>query len=92
MKPKIILMSHGQMAVEILASAQMIVGDLANADVVSMDPEDGLSGTQAKLDMILQANGDVPTLIFTDLKGGTPCNVAMMAMGNISTVMCSVRT
>lgn len=81
MKPKIILMSHGQMAAEILASAQMIVGDLANADVVSMEPEDGLSGTQAKLDTILQPNGDVPTLILTDLKGGTPCNVAMMAMG-----------
>ncbi|MBO0471557.1 PTS fructose transporter subunit IIA [Enterococcus sp. DIV0242_7C1] len=81
MKPKLILMSHGNMAKETFASTQMIVGDLANAEIVSMKAEDGLSGTQAKLQAILQKNGDVSTIIIADLKGGTPCNVAMMAMG-----------
>lgn len=74
MKPKLILMSHGRMAEETLASTQMIVGELADAAIVSMTAEDGLSGTQAKL-------AAVPTLVLADLKGGTPCNVAMMAMG-----------
>ena len=49
MKPKLILMSHGRMAEETLASTQMIVGELADAAIVSMTAEDGLSGTQAKL-------------------------------------------
>lgn len=74
-------MSHGNMAKETFASTQMIVGDLVNAEIVSMEAEDGLSGTQAKLQAILQKNGDIPTIVLTDLKGGTPCNVAMMAMG-----------
>ena len=81
MKPKLILMSHGRMAEETLASTQMIVGELADAAIVSMTAEDGLSGTQAKLAAILKEAGNVPTLVLADLKGGTPCNVAMMAMG-----------
>lgn len=82
MKPKLIMMSHGKMAEETLQSAKMIVGELAEAAVVSMAAEDGLTGTNEKLQAILSKNGDVPTLIIADLKGGTPCNAAMMAMGS----------
>lgn len=81
MNVKIIVMSHGQMAAETVASAKMIVGELADIAVVSMEAEDGLTGTQVKLAKILKEYGDVPTLIIADLKGGTPCNVAMMALG-----------
>ena len=70
MKPKLILMSHGRMAEETLASTQMIVGELADAAIVSMTAEDGLSGTQAKLAAILKEAGNVPTLVLADLKGG----------------------
>ena len=35
MKPKLILMSHGRMAEETLASTQMIVGELADRDCVN---------------------------------------------------------
>ena len=37
----------------------------------------------SKLAAILKEAGNVPTLVLADLKGGTPCNVAMMAMGII---------
>ena len=84
MKPKLILMSHGRMAEETLASTQMIVGELADAAIVSMTAEDGLSGTQAKLAAILKEAGNVPTLVLADLKGGTPCNVAMIAGLNLA--------
>lgn len=81
MNVKIIVMSHGKMAAETVESAKMIVGELIDIAVVSMEAEDGLTGTQAKLDVILKMYGDVPTLIIADLKGGTPCNVATMALG-----------
>ena len=81
MKPKLNLMSQGRMAEETLASTQMIVGELADAAIVSMTAEDGLSGTQAKLAAILKEAGNVPTLVLADLKVGSPCKVAMMAMG-----------
>lgn len=82
MKPIIILVSHGHMAKEMLESAKMIVGEAENVFVVSMLDEDGLSGTTSKLEQLLK---DVPEtrdiLILADLKGGTPCNVAVMKMG-----------
>ncbi|MFD2306677.1 PTS sugar transporter subunit IIA [Enterococcus termitis] len=80
MKPKLILMSHGKMAAETLHSAKMITGDLANAAIVSMTETDGLSGTTEKLKKILESSDQEPTLILADLKGGTPCNAAMMQM------------
>ncbi|MCB5954040.1 PTS sugar transporter subunit IIA [Enterococcus sp. CWB-B31] len=81
MKPKLILMSHGKMAYETYQSAKMIVGELADIAAVSMQEQDGMAGTQEKLTALLNEAGDAPVLVIADLKGGTPCNVAMMAMG-----------
>lgn len=80
MKPKLILMSHGKMAAETVQSAKMIVGDLIEATVVSMTEVDGMSGTKDKLIKLLEPLGNDPVLIIADLKGGTPCNVALMQM------------
>lgn len=74
-------MSHGKMAYETLQSAKMIAGDLAAAEVVSMEEHDGLDGTQQKLKAILDKTEEEQVLILADLKGGTPCNAAMMEMG-----------
>lgn len=81
MKPKLILMSHGRMAYETYQSAKMIVGELADIAAVSMQEQDGITGTQKKLTALLNEAGDAPVLVIADLKGGTPCNVAMIAMG-----------
>ncbi|MBP2097554.1 PTS sugar transporter subunit IIA [Enterococcus rivorum] len=82
MKPRLILMSHGNMASETLQSAKMIVGDLISAEVISMSEQDGLSGTQQKLNQVLDKIGKEPVLVIADLKGGTPCNVAMMKLND----------
>ncbi len=85
MKPKLILLSHGLMAKETLSSARMILGDLANAYAMEMKAEDGLSGTKEKLDEVLsQIDENQDIVIMTDLKGGTPCNAAMMSMAERS--------
>lgn len=76
----IIVMSHGNLAAELLNSAKMIVGELKNFQAVGMTAADGLEGTQRKLTQALE---NVPqganVLILADLFGGTPCNVAMLA-------------
>lgn len=77
----IIFMSHGNMAQETLKSAEMIVGETSNTYVISMEAEDGLSGTNDKLSLCLETIGkEQDVLVLADLKGGTPCNVAMMKM------------
>lgn len=78
---KIILMSHGYMAEETLKSAQMIVGKTENVETISMLADDGLSGTTKKLVKVLEnVDNTASILVISDLKGGTPCNVAMMKM------------
>lgn len=80
-KPQLILMSHGFMALEMLNSAKMIVGDVSEANVLSMAEADGLAGTTQKLEAILNKwDKNQEIMILTDLRGGTPCNVAMMKM------------
>lgn len=75
----IIVMSHGNLAAELLNSAKMIAGELKSFQAVGMTAADGLEGTQRKL---TQALKNVPqganVLILADLFGGTPCNVAML--------------
>lgn len=79
MENKIILMSHGMMAKEMLNSARMILGDQIDYPVVCMSSDDGINGTKDKLMKILnQITGDKKIIILADLMGGTPANVASM--------------
>ena len=79
MKPKLILMSHGRMAEETLAYSNDCRGISRCCDCVN-DRRRWLE-RHAQATAILKEAGNVPTLVLADLKGGTPCNVAMMAMG-----------
>ncbi|WP_456086089.1 PTS sugar transporter subunit IIA [Ligilactobacillus animalis] len=72
-------MSHGSMAKETLNSAKMILGDVLDYPVVSMQADDGIEGTLAKLEKILQTIPEKqPIVIIADLLGGTPANVAVL--------------
>ena len=81
MKPKLILMSHGYLAKELLNSAEMIVGKIEDAWAISMTMEDGKEGLKRKLDEILATfNSDDPLLFIVDILSGTPCNLAVETM------------
>lgn len=80
MKPNIIVMSHGFMAKEAVASAKMIVGDILSAEAVCMEEADGLQGTRDKLTAAAAKYQEEPLLIIADLYGGTPFNTAVMLM------------
>lgn len=81
MRPVIIIMSHGNLAQELVNSAKMIIGEMKNVFTICMQDHDGLEGTNQKLSMALQPfNNETSIIILADLKGGTPCNVAVMKM------------
>jgi len=81
MKPRLILMSHGHLAEELLKSAQMIMGEIDGLSAVSMLESDGLDGTRGKLHAVLdQAEHAAESIVAVDLLSGTPCNVAVQAM------------
>ncbi len=79
MRPVLIVTSHGNMAEETVNSAKMIVGTMENIFVISMKDDDGLQGTSEKFDAVLaELTEETEIVVLADLKGGTPCNVAMM--------------
>lgn len=73
-----LIVSHGNLADELLTAAQTITGELEGFGAVSLDWNDGFDQAQARiksaLEMLDQGDG---VLVLTDLFGGTPCNVAL---------------
>ncbi|WP_227862916.1 PTS sugar transporter subunit IIA [Clostridioides sp. ES-S-0049-02] len=75
----IILMSHGNMAEEVLNSAKMIIGDTIDYPTVNMKQDDGIEGTIKKLKKALEVYKESSEItIMVDLIGGTPCNAALL--------------
>lgn len=80
MKAKLVLMSHGHFAEELKKSAEMIVGELEDVYTVAMLENDGLEGTQKKLEAVLDQIGDCEAVVAVDMFAGTPCNIAVQAL------------
>ena len=76
MKPNLILMSHGNLASALIESAKMILGDLSDYDIVSMQVDDTFNDVEEKLISVLNKHKDKNILIMTDIYGGTPFNIA----------------
>ena len=81
MKPNMIVMSHGMLAAEVVASAQMIVGELEGIYAIGLLPSDSLADITARLESCPpMIDSESPVIIMADLGGGTPSNVALQAM------------
>ena len=78
----VVVVTHGQLATELLNAAEMIVGELPRFTAVSIgwheDTEDARSEIAAA---VARVNGDAGVLILTDMFGGTPSNLAMTFLG-----------
>ena len=75
----LVVATHGKLGVELLASAQMIIGPVRNAVPVEITRENSMEEIR---DAIVSAIAGVGTdgngtIIMTDMFGGTPANVSM---------------
>jgi mannose PTS system EIIA component len=79
----VVVVTHGQLATELLNAAETIVGELPRFTAVSIgwheDTEDARSGIA---EAVARVNGDAGVLILTDMFGGTPSNLAMTFLGD----------
>ena len=72
-------MSHGQVANELLAAAETVVGDMSHITAVSIGWHDDVEIAKNEIERaIKQVSGDAGVLILTDMFGGTPTNIAAM--------------
>ncbi|MFW9309433.1 PTS sugar transporter subunit IIA [Glaesserella parasuis] len=79
----LILISHGEFAEGLLDTAEMILGKIDNAQTVCLYPHEGNEDFQVKFEQALvNASGEI--VVFCDIMGGTPCNVAMRYLPKLS--------
>jgi PTS system mannose-specific IIA component len=78
----VVVVTHGQLATELLNAAETIVGDLPRFTAVSIgwheDTQDAREEISAAIARVQQGQG---VLILTDMFGGTPSNLAMTFLG-----------
>ena len=85
----VVVVTHGQLATELLNAAETIVGDLPRFAAVSIgwheDTEDARGEIEQAIERVEQGAG---VLILTDMFGGTPSNLAMsfLTQGKIEVI------
>ncbi len=74
-----VLVTHGQLATELLAAAEMIVGPAAHIAAVSIGWHDDVDAARDEIERaIARVSVGRGVLILTDMFGGTPTNIAAM--------------
>ena len=78
MKPGVVVVTHGQLATELVNSAEMIVGDLEHFTAVSIGWHDDVDQARESIGQAIErVQGASGVLVLTDMFGGTPANLAV---------------
>ncbi len=84
-----VIVTHGQLANELLAAAEMIVGPIAHVAAISIGWHDDVDAARDEIERaITSVSQGRGVLLLTDMFGGTPTNIASMflAEGEIEVV------
>lgn len=74
----VVVVTHGQLATELLNAAEMIVGDLPGYYAVSIGWHDDVTVAHAAIAAaIAKVDAGAGVLVLTDMFGGTPSNLGM---------------
>lgn len=74
-----VIVTHGQLANELLAAAEAVVGNLSNIVAVSIGWHDDVQMARDEISRAIKnVSEGLGVLILTDMFGGTPTNIAAM--------------
>ena len=72
-----VVVTHGQLANELVSSAEMIVGEMHHVTAVSIGWHDDVDVAREEIERAIQrVDGGDGVLLLTDMFGGTPTNIA----------------
>jgi PTS system mannose-specific IIA component len=72
-----VIVSHGQVATELLAAAEAVVGDISHIAAVSIGWHDDVEMARDEIERaIAKVAGPNGVLVMTDMFGGSPTNIA----------------
>ena len=87
--PGVVVVTHGQLATELLNAAEMIVGDLPGYQAVSIGWHDDVTVAHAAIAAAIdRVDAGAGVLLLTDMFGGTPSNLglAFLEAGRVEVV------
>ena len=74
----VVVVTHGQLANELVNAAEMIVGDLPQFAAVSIGWHDEVNDARGEIGQAIErVRGDAGVLLLIDMFGGTPSNLGM---------------
>ena len=74
----VVVVTHGQLATELVNAAEMIVGDLPQFTAVSIGWHDEVNDARVEIQQAIErVRGEEGVLVLTDMFGGTPSNLGM---------------
>ena len=74
----VVVVTHGQLATELVNAAEMIVGDLPQFTAVSIGWHDDVNDAREDIAQAIErVRGEAGVLLLTDMFGGTPSNLGM---------------
>jgi PTS system mannose-specific IIA component len=74
----VVVVTHGQLANELVNAAEMIVGDLPRFTAVSIGWHDEVNDAREDIAQAIErVRGEAGVLLLTDMFGGTPSNLGM---------------
>jgi len=74
----VVVVTHGQLAAELVNAAEAIVGDLANIAAVSIGWHDDVEHAREEIGAAIERVAtEIGTLVLTDMFGGTPSNLSV---------------
>jgi PTS system mannose-specific IIA component len=77
-----VIVSHGQLATELLAAAGMIVGEIKHITAASIGWNDEVDSAREQVARAIESvNSGDGVIVLTDMFGGTPTNIAATFLG-----------
>lgn len=74
----VVVVTHGQLAIELVNAAEMIVGDLPQFTPVSIGWHDDVNNAREDIAQAIErVRAEEGVLVLTDMFGGTPSNLGM---------------
>lgn len=79
----LVLVTHGNLALEFISAMQHVVGHQDQVEPVCIGPEDDMDVRRKEiLEKVNRVNSGDGTIVLTDMFGGTPSNLALSIMEN----------
>jgi len=80
-----VIVTHGQLANEMVSAAEMIVGEINHITAVSIGWHDDVDVARAEIERAIErVETGSGVLLLTDMFGGTPTNIAASFLGEAS--------